>query len=44
MFSNYVIKLYNYISDKFGEMYCDYLIDNVIEEKMTNFIASGDTK
>ena len=44
MFSNYVIKLYNRISEQFGEMYCDYLIDNVIEEKMTNFIASGDTK
>lgn len=39
-----VIKLYNYVSDRLGGMYYDFLIDNVIEEKITDFIASSCNK
>lgn len=42
--TQHVIKLYNYVSDRLGGMYYDFLIDNVIEEKITEFIASSGNK
>jgi len=41
MITQHVIKLYNYVSDQLGGMYYDFLIDNIIEEKITDFIASS---
>lgn len=37
--SKQLFNIYDCISDKINDIFCDFLIDNVVEEKITTFIS-----